>query len=145
MMTTVNLYDFADQCGYYVYWYTFDDPRVESMAHMDSDGDCHIALDPFRFQSEADERYKMAHELGHCETGSFYNRYAACDIRQKHENRADKWAIKKLIPEDELDDAVADGHTELWDLADYFGVTEEFMKKAVCWYTHGNMAAELYF
>ena len=26
-----------------------------------------------------------------------------------------------------------------------FGVTEEFMRKAVCWYTHGNLATELYF
>ena len=81
----------------------------------------------------------LAHEIGHCVCGAFYNPYSSFDIRQKHEHRADKWAIKKLIPVDELDEAVAAGHTELWDLADYFGVTEEFMKKAVCWYTHGNL------
>ena len=66
-------------------------------------------------------------------------------MRSKHENRADKWAVNKLIPVDELDQAVEDGHTELWDLADHFGVTEEFMRKAVCWYTYGNLATELYF
>ena len=64
---------------------------------------------------------------------------------KKHENRADKWAIQRLIPLPELDAARADGHTELWELAEYFGVTEDFMRKAVCWYTHGNLATELYF
>ena len=43
---------------------------------------------------------------------------------------------------DALDDAVADGCTEVWER---FQVTEEFVRKAVCWYVHGNMAAELYF
>lgn len=144
MMTTVDLYDFADKRGYYVYWYTFDDQRVESMACMDSDGDCHIALDPFRFQSESDERYKMAHELGHCETGSFYNRYAACDIRQKHENRADKWAIQALIPRADLEEAILEGYTEVWSLADCFHVPEDFVRKAICWYKNGNLSEVCY-
>ena len=29
-------------------------------------------------------------------------------------------------------------------LAERFGVTPEFMRKAVCLYTYGNLAAELY-
>ena len=51
----------------------------------------------------------------------------------------------KFVSEKELDEAIADGHTEIWDLAEYFGVTEDFMRKAVCWYTYGNLATELYF
>ena len=58
--------------------------------------------------------------------------------------RSDKWAIARLIPEEALDEAVADGHTELWDLAEHFGVTEDFMRKAICWYTHGNLAVDEY-
>ena len=87
----------------------------------------------------------MGHELGHCITGSFYNIHTAVDCRQRHENRADKWAIHTLIPVDALDDAIAHGCTEIWDLAEHFGVTEDFMRKAVCYYVHGNIAAELYF
>lgn len=93
----------------------------------------------------AEGKTALFHELGHCATGSFYNQNSPCDVRRRHENRADKWAIQKLIPEDALDEAVAEGHTELWDLAEHFGVTEDFMRKAVCWYTHGNLAADLYF
>ena len=67
------------------------------------------------------------------------------DSRRRHENRADKWAIRCLIPLENLDDAIAEGCTELWQIADRFGVTEEFAKKAVCLYVHGNLATELYF
>ena len=87
----------------------------------------------------------LSHELGHCVTGSFYNIYAAIDYRRRHENRADKWAISTLIPVDDLDDAVAQGCTEVWELAERFGVTEDFIRKAVCYYVHGNLATELYF
>ena len=119
--------------------------KREALSIMDLDGECFIAIDPQRISGETDERNKLAHELGHCITGSFYNQYSDYDCRQFHENRADKWAIQNLIPVEELDDAVASGCTEIWDLADRFGVTEDFIRKTVCYYVHGNVAAELYF
>ena len=78
-------------------------------------------------------------------TGATHKVGSEFEIIEQHENRADKWAIKKLVPEDELNEAVNCGHTEIYDLAEYFGVTEEFMRKAVCWYVHGNLATELYY
>lgn len=104
-----------------------------------------IALDPWKLGSLAQETVCLAHELGHCETGSFYNQYAALDVRQRHENRADKWAIQHLIPVEELDEAVAEGCEDIPALSEHFCVTEDLMRKAVCWYTHGNLAADLYF
>lgn len=119
-------------------------PENASMS-LEADEKCYIGIDRKQLQSDADERTRLAHEIGHCITGSFYSRHTAVDSRQRHENRADKWAVRRLISEADLDTAVADGHTELWDLAEHFGVTEDFIKKAVCLYTHGNIAAELYF
>ena len=123
---------------------TFPLPETASMSIEAESGACYIGIDYSKIETETDERVHLSHELGHCVTGSFYNRYAKMDIRKKHENRADKWAIRKLIPVEKLDTAVAEGHTELWDLADYFGVTEDFIKKAVCYYVHGNLAVESY-
>lgn len=117
----------------------------EALSVMDEEGLCHIAIDPSRLSGENDHRAKLAHELGHCCTGAFYNRYASCDLRQRHENRADKWAVRRLVPVEELDRAVAEGCTELWELADHFGVPEALLRKAVCLHVHGNLAAELYF
>lgn len=117
----------------------------EALSIMDEDGNCYIAIDPDKLTSETDERSKLAHELGHCATGAFYNRYSTFDCRQRHENKADKWAIHELVTEEELDAAVAEGCTEIWELAERFGVTEPLMRKAVCLYVHGNVAEELYF
>ncbi len=123
----------------------FELRKRESLSIMEPDGQCYIAIDPGKIKDERDERSKLAHELGHCLTGSFYNQYAAIDSRQRHENKADKWAAQNLVTEDQLDEAVASGHTEIWDLADVFGLDISLMRKVVCWYTYGNVAADLYF
>ena len=142
-MKTTDLYQEAKDTDIPIL--ILDIPKTGSMCMQSESGRCYIGMDYGVLPEESVRRVHLAHELGHCKTGAFYNRWAARDVRKKHENRADKWAVNKLIPVDELDQAVADGHTELWDLEDHFGVTEEFMRKAVCWYTHGNLAAELYF
>lgn len=141
-MTTASLYAYARRNGHSVFQRKLN--RVNSLSVLLEDGSCVIGIDRSAMTAEQ-EKTQLAHEIGHCETGSFYSRYVKVDSRQRHENRADKWAIRKLIPVEKLDTAVAEGHTELWDLADYFGVTEEMMRKAVCLYTHGNLATELYF
>lgn len=142
MKSILSLYQYAEKRNIEIV--TFPLPETASMSIEAESGACYIGIDYRRIENETDERVHLSHELGHCVTGSFYNRYAKMDIRQKHENRADKWAIRKLIPVEKLDTAVAEGHTELWDLADYFGVTEDFIKKAVCYYVHGNLAVESY-
>lgn len=119
--------------------------KRQALSLMDEGGRCYVAIDPAKLTGETDERAKLAHELGHCATGAFYNRYSDFDNRQRQENKADKWAICQLVTEEELDDAVALGRVTLWELAEYFGIPEALMKKAVCWYTYGNLAAELYF
>lgn len=84
--------------------------------------------------SGADEKVCLAHELGHCETMSFYNMYSPCDIRGKHERRANVWAIKKLIPRRKYFWALRHGYDNIYLLAEYFGVTPEFAQKTVDYY-----------
>ena len=142
-MQVQDLYSLASQQNIPVL--TFPLPATGSMSLMGENGDCYIGMDQAVQDGSTRERVHLAHELGHCYTGSFYNIYAAVDSRKRHEYRADKWAIMTLIPVEALDDAIASGCTEMWDLAERFGVTEEFMRKAVCYYVHGNLATELYF
>lgn len=100
----------------------------------------YVGLDYSLLWMPAAERVCCAHELGHCIRGAFYNRYAPHDLRARYEVKADKWAIKKLVPRDELEQAIKDGR-EPWELAELFGVTEEFMQKAMHWYFRGNLTA----
>ena len=96
----------------------------------DDRGRCFIGIDPSLRDGSVRERVHLSHELGHCVTGSFYNIHDAVDCRQRHENRADKWAIDHLIPVADLDAAVAQGCTEIWELAEYFTVTEDLVRFA---------------
>lgn len=120
-------------------------PENGSVSIWDGQNSYVIGMDASALDGGAQERVHLAHELGHCVTGSFYNRYTPFDSRLRHEYRADKWAVRRLIPAEALDEAVAAGYTEIWALAEHFGVTEEFMRKAVCLHVHGNVAEELYF
>ena len=138
-----ELYDLAGKENIPVIPYPM--PRSGSMSVMTDSGRCYIGMDPTVRDGSVSEKVHLAHELGHCLTGSFYNIHAAIDTRLRHEYRADKWSVTHLIPVDDLDQAIADGCCELWELADRFGVTEQLMRKAVCYYVHGNLATELYF
>ena len=138
-MTLFRLCQLAEQFGIEIDYFTMRDTKSLALPQG------WIALDTDHIESTTEAKVCLAHEMGHIETNSFYNVHSPLDVRQKHENRANKWAIKQLITEEELYEAVANGHTEIWDLADYFDVTEEFMRKAVCLYTYGNLATELYF
>lgn len=142
-MELTALYDLAQKKNIEVLQYPMQ--NNESMSIMLDNGVCYIGIDDAVQDGGSQERVHLAHELGHCETGSFYSVYTAVDRRQRHENRADKWAIHQLIPVDELDRAIDDGCTEIWALAERFGVTEQFIRKAICLYAYGNVATEMYF
>ena len=94
------------------------------------DGSAAIAMDPEQLETTAEERYCLAHELGHCMTGSFYSRSAACDARGKQEANADRWAARHLVPEAALRRALGAGYTERWELAELFNVPEECIELA---------------
>ena len=131
-MELIELYQLAEKEKIPVY--CFDLPQTQSLSIKQNNGDCAIAIDPFCLDSTNEEAVHLAHELGHCITGSFYNRYSEFDIMAKSEHKAEKWAIKKLVPEDELEEAVKHGFTESWELSEYFDVTVPFMQKAINYY-----------
>ena len=112
---------------------------VPSMSIMDADRNCAVIIDQKKIKTNAEELVMTAHEVGHCETGAFYNKHIL-DLRSRCEYRADKWAIKKLIPKDELISAFENGIMEIWELAEYFGVTEEFMIQACEFYGYYHKA-----
>lgn len=97
-------------------------------------GEYAIVLDPNKIESSADENTKLAHELGHCLYGGFYSSTTPLYTREKHEYKANVWAVKFLVPWDELHEAIHNGITEPWELAEYFSVTEAFINLALEYY-----------
>lgn len=142
MDKVLSLYNDLNSNGVNFYiWDLGEDKAVT----IELDGKYSIFMDFDNIHTSAEELVLVAHEGGHITTGATHRLNSPYDLVEKHEHKADKWAVQKLISECALDEAVAKGYTEIWDLAEYFGVTEDFMKKAVCYYTHGNLATECYF
>lgn len=121
-----NLFRIAEELGIHVEYCRL--PLNGSVSTYDEDGDF-ILMDYSLIQDGGQERVHMAHELGHCITGSFYNVYTPYDVRAKHEYRADKWAVHELIPFEIFQRAIKAGNTEIWQLAEYFDVTEDFIRR----------------
>ncbi len=133
-MKTNELYRIAERDGITVDRFSLDKNKSVSLC---IDSRLFVGLDGKL--GGADERVCLAHELGHCETMSFYNLYSPFDVRGKHERRADIWAIKKLIPKSKFFWALKHGYGDIYSLAEYFGVTPEFAKKTAEYY--GKMSA----
>ncbi len=97
-----------------------------------------VALNPKSIRNHTEEKVILAHELGHHFKNSFYDISSTFELRERQENRADRWAIENLVPFEELKKAIDSGHTEIYDLAEYFDVTEDFMRNAIYTYTVTN-------
>ncbi len=148
MKELLCLYDWLDQQGVFVFdrGLPFSNKNTRAATiQLDNKATTGIFLDKSQIGGAADEYSTLLHESGHYATGATHKLSSSLDLIEKHEYKADKWAVKNLLTESDLDEAVAEGNTELWQLAEYFGVTEDLMKKAVCYYTYGNLAADLYF
>lgn len=128
----LELYQIAEQNNIEVF--TGDIPKTKSLCVPGAIClDCRLSFDG------AEERSHLAHELGHCIRGAFYTRSDPDYIRRRAENKADRWAIRCLIPEDALQAATDLGYTETWQLAEWFDVTEDLIAKALYFYQHGHM------
>lgn len=98
------------------------------------DGD-YIAMDYRRLHVARHHKTVLAHELGHIETGSLYFCSSSYETRGRCEARATRWAIETLLPFERLRDAMREGYTEAWELADYFNIDESLVRAACIYYT----------
>ncbi len=128
--TTAALYEMAAKRGVPVYAFPLE--HTPSLSVMDDKGRCTVGIRPDLERRM--EHVCLGHEMGHCVTGAFYRITTSAAVRGKSEYKADKWAIYHLIPPGALADAVKQGLTHPYELAEYFEVTEEFMLKALDFY-----------
>ena len=83
-----------------------------------------VGINTARFDSSAEVRTALIHEDGH---------YSPYQLKAQAEYRADKAAVLKHIPYPELAARLRRGDT-LADAAEYFCVTEDFLRKAYALY-----------
>lgn len=91
---------------------------------------CGIFIDTNHIETVAEELSVLAHEYGHCATGATHTVCSPLDLIEKHEYKADKFASHRLLDPVEMKKAISEGYTEVWQLAERFGVTEDFIRRA---------------
>jgi hypothetical protein len=76
----------------------------------------------------------LAEELGHYEVnvGDILDQNDTNNRRQ--ERAARRRAYEKLLPVENILFAAQDGHKEIWDMAEYLDVDEEFLRDALKYY-----------
>ena len=90
-----------------------------------------IIINPELVKTERERKECMVHELGHNIKNAFYNISSTLETRERQEERATRWAVHTLIPAEELKKALKKGYTEIWQLAEYFDVSGEFIVDAI--------------
>lgn len=130
-METNKLYNLAENTGVTVDFVNI--PTARAMV-LELYGKTFLAIDKQVRSGSAEEKVLLAHELGHINTNSCYPLSSPLSAKKICERKADRWAIKNLIPLSDLLEAYKNGNESIQSLADIFGVTEDFMQKALEFY-----------
>lgn len=119
-----KLYQLAKEANIEIDYYPTKKLKAFSIPHA-------IIINPQMTKNEQEIKEIFAHEMGHQATGSFYKFNSKFETRSRAEERATRWAVQTLIPAEDLKSAFEQGYTEIWQLAEYFDVSEDFMKDTV--------------
>ena len=129
-MSNLDLYEYAEEHGITVEW--MDLQKNKSLSAQIGDRD-YIGMDIDIVDGSADERSRLAHEIGHCVTGAYYDKSASRAFRARQEYRADKWAVMYCVPKNKLSGLIKRGYNR-YEIAEQFGVTEQMIQKAIYYY-----------
>lgn len=129
-----GLYETADGLGLQICYF----PMGQLTAISTPDG--FIGMDVDKLENAAEEAVCLAHEMGHCLTGSFYTVESSLCQQRRCEERADRWAMGRLVPLEELKGLLECGVTRPDELAEHFGVPEQFLRKCVQFYKEAKGA-----
>lgn len=131
MTTAEKLYDLLYQNGISVYHGPLGALPAVTICERDRYA---VFLNPDYLLDSAQESAILSHEMGHIMTGSTHRADSPADLVERHEEKAERWAIRQMIPWEELRAAVSSGCSCVWELAERFNVTEGMVRKALEYY-----------
>lgn len=107
---------------------TDNDIKAATIEYQDNYG---IFLNYNNFINSADEFRVLSHEYGHCKTGATHKVYSPYQLIEQHEYRANRAAVLEFLPFDKLLNAAESGCTEVWQIAEYLDMPNEFVVLAI--------------
>lgn len=107
---------------------SFEDKKS---AVLKLDDDFAVFMDTERIETIAEETELVAHECGHVATGTTHAVCSPLDLVEKHEYKANKWAVHRVLPMEDIQRAVRAGFVEPWEIAEELGRTEQFVRLSI--------------
>ena len=130
-MQLCQVYADARRAGARIYAYNIG---FTDAATIEWNGAYGIFVDVSRPRDWRQLSWQLAHEVGHCATGCTHRVSSPYDLVCRHEYKANRWAIQRYLPFEELQNAVSAGYTEPWQLAEYFQLPETAVRGALNYY-----------
>ena len=94
-----------------------------------------VFLDIDRIRTIRQEKEAVIHEWAHIVTDATYGVDAPAAVRQKAEETARRAEIKKLLPFEKMRGVIKAGCTQIYELSEFFNVSEEMVLEAIEYYT----------
>ncbi|MGN0974398.1 MAG: ImmA/IrrE family metallo-endopeptidase [Gemmiger sp.] len=94
-----------------------------------------LVIDRTKCKTAAQERTVLAHEAGHYLSGAFYRAASPYEVREQAEYKAQAASFERYLPPEAIRAAMRAGYTEPWQLAEYFDLEEDYIKKALHYWT----------
>lgn len=84
----------------------FSNPKTKATTiHLKGTDTWGMFFDHSRIETLAEEKTSVLHESGHYSTGAIHEVFSPFDLVEKHEYKADKWAVQRALSVEELDEA----------------------------------------
>ncbi|MFV0553051.1 MAG: ImmA/IrrE family metallo-endopeptidase [Anaerorhabdus sp.] len=135
-----DLLKYADKNNYQVLFHKTNEIRSFSMELQQK---LYINLDETQFESEIEKRVCLAHEIGHCISGTTYTLNHSKLYRGSAEYKADYRAAQLLVPIEKLKECISKGIAEKYNLAEFFGITEEFVERTLYIYNNKGLLNDI--
>ncbi len=128
MFELARFYDFCKENGVQVI--PFD--GIPQPGATIRDGDRYaIFLDFTKIRSTRLLRGVCCHEMSHVATGALHRANSPFESVERSEHRANRYIAQKFLTEKAFRKAFAAGHTELWQLEEYFDLPQRDVEQAL--------------
>lgn len=128
MVSLGDVYDALREEDVRLYVY---DVGFAPAATMETNGKYAVFYDPAAVRTTRTLKECLAHECGHCATGATHRTSSPWDLVERHEYKANRWAVERFLPYKALCDAMRAGYTEPWQLAEWFDLPQSFIERAL--------------
>lgn len=93
-----------------------------------------VFLDFTKIRSTRLLRGVCCHEQGHIATGALHRVDSPFELVERSEYRANRYMAQTYLTREDFQEAFDVGYTEPWQLAEYFDLPEEDVKKALVYW-----------